>query len=190
MLPILGSRRARAHRVGHDGLNWARKIVNARALYLGPGLNSSTICSVFAISVLGGAGRWRRAWWGHSVLGQLAGLGARPSDQCTSLAKCESATGKSGLMRLAARFGLPARMLIATRRSAPACWSAPAACPHTPLHVALADPAPPHGSIGVRGKHAAGRPRALRSCNQSKPAPGSCLRPGATCSCPARCSIG
>ncbi|MCY1382656.1 hypothetical protein D9M69_706970 [compost metagenome] len=40
------------------------------------------------------------------------------------------------------------------------------------------------------GKHRGGQPRPCRSCAQSKPGPGSCLRPGAMCSWPATWATG
>ena len=40
------------------------------------------------------------------------------------------------------------------------------------------------------GKHASDQPRLCCKRAQSKPGPGSCLRPGAMCSCPARWAIG
>lgn len=45
-------------------------------------------------------------------------------------------------------------------------------------------------SAGESGKYRAGQPSADRSHAQSKPAPGSCFRPLATCSCPATPTIG
>lgn len=39
-------------------------------------------------------------------------------------------------------------------------------------------------------KRASVQPMSCCNCRQSKPAPGSCLRPGAMCSCPTMCAMG
>jgi hypothetical protein len=67
-------------------------------------------------------------------------------------------------------------------RQAAQSWPGPAAHGHRA--------AAPHSQLLLSGNQSAGHPSCRCSKGQSKPAPGSFLRPGAMCSCPAMCAIG
>ena len=139
--------------------NWARKTFNAQALYLGPGPNSSTICSVFAICGSCGAKRRRHARAMASVRRRLSMRGAWSPDRRTSLAKCELARGGPALMGLAARFNRLTRMFTAVGRwccAWPGVPVAPRAAPHGRFGRSGAGSRPHRRGRKTRGRQAQG----------------------------------